>query len=323
MNITRTIQSLLTHHECVIIPGFGGILKSYKSASVHASKHLFSPPASEISFNVNLKNDDGLLVHQFATNRGISYKKASKKIKTWVSQLTEKLNKKETVRIIGIGKFYFDLENNLQFIPRNKNNFHLPSYGLPEFQFFPISHVEELISVSRKKKLRTKSRSNVALVIFPILLIGLLTHYLIDFNKSPINNMMTADLVSSLFNKSDMDRTYEKTNSDLVINEVSTNKDFIEAVIAETNHETLIEPIAEVTESLRYAIILGSFKNEENAYKEQANLKQQYNIDTEIVDARPIYYKVSVPISNSKREAFKQLTSFRHINQDAWVFEHN
>ena len=56
------LRELLFVQECVIIPGFGGFLTKYKSADIDYLNYTITPPTKSISFNRQLRNDDGLLV---------------------------------------------------------------------------------------------------------------------------------------------------------------------------------------------------------------------------------------------------------------------
>ena len=323
MAITKILQDLLMQHDCVVIPGFGGILKSYKGAMVHETKHIFSPPSATLSFNINLKQDDGLLIHAYSIQHGITYKKASKKIQGWVKQLYGRMENKESIRLDGIGKFYFDLESNLQFIPKAKNRFYLPAFGLPEFQILPVDNENLNIARSRKERVRHGNKQHAMLLVLPLLLMALIAHYVVDMNKNPLNRMIGANLFSS------MSSAPENNATPLVANENGMDDNVVEEnhITTEAAEEKTDEVLISANEpfnspSMQYSVVLGSFKNRDNALKQQEILQQTHQLNTVIVDAKPIFYKVAIPISNIKQDAFKQLRSYQQINPDAWVFEH-
>ena len=78
--IEKHISALLYRYQCVIVPGFGAFLTETKPASLDADTHTFYPPKKQISFNANLKNNDGLLANHIALQEKISYGEAVRKI---------------------------------------------------------------------------------------------------------------------------------------------------------------------------------------------------------------------------------------------------
>ena len=80
MQFDTYISDLLYRYECVIIPDFGAFLTNSVSAQIHESTHTFYPPKKVISFNEQLKNNDGLLANYIASIEKIPFETASKKV---------------------------------------------------------------------------------------------------------------------------------------------------------------------------------------------------------------------------------------------------
>ena len=78
------ISDLLYRHDCVIIPGLGGIITNYRSAQIHPVSHTLRPPSKSIRFNVNLQEDDGLLANYVSSCESISFASAQIKIERFV-----------------------------------------------------------------------------------------------------------------------------------------------------------------------------------------------------------------------------------------------
>ena len=72
VHLDKYIVQLLHHHDCVIIPEFGGFVAQYKPASLDRVTGFYSPPSKQILFNINLKNNDGLLANKIAQEQDIS-----------------------------------------------------------------------------------------------------------------------------------------------------------------------------------------------------------------------------------------------------------
>ena len=72
-DIQKYVVELLFKHDCVIIPNLGGFVAQYKSAALDEVTGFFSPPSKQILFNINLKNNDGLLANEIAQRKQITY----------------------------------------------------------------------------------------------------------------------------------------------------------------------------------------------------------------------------------------------------------
>ena len=70
MDIRNCIAELLSAHDCVIIPGLGGFIGNYSPARIDPVHHAFQPPFKKLLFNINLKQNDGLLANAVADSYG-------------------------------------------------------------------------------------------------------------------------------------------------------------------------------------------------------------------------------------------------------------
>jgi len=80
MQLENYISDLLYRYDCVTVPEFGAFLTNRVSAKVHASTNSFYPPKKVLSFNEQLKNNDGLLANYIAEVEKIPYAVATAKI---------------------------------------------------------------------------------------------------------------------------------------------------------------------------------------------------------------------------------------------------
>ena len=60
-NIPKYIKHLLYNHECVIVSGLGAFIAHNESSIIDEKKNYFSPNKKSISFNSEIKKNDGLL----------------------------------------------------------------------------------------------------------------------------------------------------------------------------------------------------------------------------------------------------------------------
>lgn len=133
MKIEKYISGLLYRYQCVSVPGFGAFLSEWQSAQIAEGLNSFVPPRKVISFNANIKTNDGLLANHIALQEKISYESALAKIQTQVVFWLEKLNNKEVLTLENIGEVYSNSENNFVFKPNTSVNYLMDSFGLAGF----------------------------------------------------------------------------------------------------------------------------------------------------------------------------------------------
>ena len=150
MNIETYISELLYRHDCVILPGLGGLITNYRSAKIHPVSHTIQPPSKSIRFNVNLKEDDGLLVNYLASCEAISYASAQSKIERFVFTIKNNLEHKKEAKLSKIGTLHLDVNDTLSFEPDTEVNYLLNSFGLDAVQSPPIMKKSTTADLSKQ-----------------------------------------------------------------------------------------------------------------------------------------------------------------------------
>jgi hypothetical protein len=133
MQLSQYISDLLYRYECVTLPNFGAFLSHPISARINEGTSSFYPPQKQLSFNVQLKSNDGLLASYISDVENISFEVATRKIENQVSQLKLRLEKGETVEFKHIGELISSDEGNLSFIPSDSLNYMTEAFGLASF----------------------------------------------------------------------------------------------------------------------------------------------------------------------------------------------
>lgn len=133
MNIEPYIAQLLYRYQCVTVPGFGAFLTEIQSAKWVESANSFFPPKKMISFNANLKNNDGLLANHIAQAEKTSYDYAVSAIQYEVLNWKKALETNGTFSIKNIGDISLNADNNLVFKPLDQTNYLTSSFGLSAF----------------------------------------------------------------------------------------------------------------------------------------------------------------------------------------------
>jgi nucleoid DNA-binding protein/cell division septation protein DedD len=128
LNLSTYIYSLLLENETVIIPGFGAFVSTYNPAVILENE--IKPPSKEISFNQQIKNNDGMLAEIIARRAKISQSYAMKRIEKARENMLYELDKGETVIVENIGTLVYNENNDIIFVPFQDENMLLNSFGL-------------------------------------------------------------------------------------------------------------------------------------------------------------------------------------------------
>lgn len=144
MQLEGHISNLLKHHNCVIVPEFGGFIANYESAWINRQRALIFPPYKQILFNGNLTQNDGLLANELVIKMAVSYTEALAKISLQVKDWRKKLEEGHRIELEEIG-FLFLQNNQVVFEQNREVNLLLQAYGLKQVSFvdFAIKEVQE------------------------------------------------------------------------------------------------------------------------------------------------------------------------------------
>jgi len=133
MQISQYISDLLYRYECVTLPNFGAFLAHPISARINEATNDFYPPQKQLSFNVQLQSNDGLLASYISDVENINFEQATSKIETQVAHLNSRLDKGETVEFKHIGELTTSKEGKLVFTPSDSINYMTEAFGLGAF----------------------------------------------------------------------------------------------------------------------------------------------------------------------------------------------
>lgn len=139
IEFAKHISLLLRTHDCVIIPGFGGILAYPIEASYDEQEHIFRAPERRMGFNVRLKHNDGVLVQSYMSAHHLTAEEAMTRIQKVVVSMQKQLQTTGRVALRGIGDFSSNIKDEIVFTPYY-NYILTPSYyGLENFAIAPLS----------------------------------------------------------------------------------------------------------------------------------------------------------------------------------------
>jgi nucleoid DNA-binding protein len=331
VDIKAFVRELLFSHDCVIIPGFGGFIGNYSPAHIDPRSGLFHPPVKRISFNVKLNHNDGLLISKISQAKGINYVDSKRLVGEFASELNRKIARGEEVVFDHIGRVLANSEYRLQFEPETDINYLVDSYGLESFQCFPVNDYDirrrVVRHIDRDPIRQNHFQRNLwrAAVIIPILALLVFVPLRRGLFKTGIETSSLNPLVTAEFenNKNAVDEAVSKTSvpRDKIVtaDSASVTSDSAKAISneSETGKDILSQPVSDkvvvadskITEArelapakgkpvisspaseVRYAIITGSFRSEENAESHVRVLRAD-GFAPEIVKTSNGYYRV-------------------------------
>lgn len=296
MQLSLYISDLLFEHDCVTVPGFGSFLANYKSAHYDLSQEKFSPPFKQISFNSQIKDNDGTLAKYVSKKLEITFDEAVKEIHQTVLSWSIKV-KTETIILKNLGEIYFSSDDKMVFVPDNSVNHLKDSFGLSPIFVRQIKDKSSSNVVSLEKKKPVKSFYKTA-AVWTLLIIGLGAALYINQRNNFIEKQ-------------------------IALEEEYRNQTIEEVQKAVFNFGELPPLTINVkVKKKKYYIIAGAFRINQNAKNLVSNLKRK-GYDATILGLND---KGLSPVSFSsftnRKKAVVQLRIIqKKENKDAWIFE--
>ena len=305
MTIATYISDLLHRYECVILPGFGAFLSQKVSAEFNEKEQNFYPPKKQLSFNSQLKKNDGLLANYIAEVENLGYKQAVYKIEAYVQKLQSQLENDKNFTVKNIGTFQVTDEGKLQFEPLTTSNFLADAFGLASIPALSVSReiLKKQVEVLEEKApilFTPEKRSSSSYLKYAA--IGILAMGLTGF-----------------------------TGLKLYSNQV-TNHNIAEQQAAESQLQQKIQqatfvidnPLPEITltvtnQSGNYHIVAGAFRVEENAHQKVTELRAEGHKARYIGETKYGLHQVVYSSYPTRREAINALYKVQKSNAGSWL----
>ena len=253
--LSSALIELLYKHDCVLIPGLGGLMSFIKPAQVDAN-HRWAPAYKQFVLNGNIQHDDGLLAAHIAKQLNINELTANDQIKKWVDSL---LDQKETIVLSGIGVLQFNTVGILTFVPQQNQNFNLQSFGLNTLLAPPVHRAVQNST--------SYTRQIAAAILF--LFVSASIFYVYLGQQQIVSTPSIHTQLGSIANLLDISH----------LNQASTsNQRQTEQIQPQQQIPVIAEK--EVIQTPSFFIVIGSFKNSTNAQELlQSELVKQYNLE--------------------------------------------
>ena len=314
MQLSLYIQDLLYEHECVTIPHFGAFLTRSFDAKV-TLEGRFSPPWKEVNFNPLLITNDGILAHHLAQKESVSYEQALRHIEKEVSSWKRRLQT-QTLRFPGIGEIRLNSARKIDFIPWEKVNFNLKSFGLKVFNRDPLisktisnhmenSNKEDLMFTPDKKKAVYKKNPLVKYVAIGIIGLTLLSAAYFFGDRYVTDEKVLAQKKA----QQQIEKNIQEATFDL------GSLDAIEVNVTATTQ--ILAP-----EKTYYSVIAGSFRLISNAERKVNQLIGE-GYPAAIAELNPEgLYRVAYGRYSTRKEAINMLYFIKYtLKEEAWYLE--
>lgn len=305
MTIATYISDLLYRYECVILPGFGAFLSQKVSAEFNEKQQNFYPPKKQLSFNSQLKKNDGLLANYIAEVENLGYKQAVYKIQEYVQQLHLQLENDKNYTVKNIGTFNVTAEGKLQFKPLANINFLADSFGLSSIPALSVSREElkkQVEDLEEKAPILFTPERRSKTPYLRYAAIGLLALGLSGFTGLKI---------------------YSNQVSNHNIAEQQAAESQLQQKIQEATF-VIDNPLPEITftvtnQSGNYHIVAGAFRVEENAHQKVTELRAEGHKARYIGENKYGLHQVVYSSYLTRRDAINELYKVQKTNSGSWL----
>ena len=305
MTIATYISDLLYRYECVILPGFGAFLSQKVSAEFNEKQQNFYPPKKQLSFNSQLKKNDGLLANYIAEVENLGYREAIYKIEEYVQQLQLQLENDKNYTVKNIGTFKVTVDEKLQFEPLASVNFLADSFGLSTIPALSVSREElkkQVEDLEEKAPILFTPERRSRIPYLKYAAIGLLALGLSGFTGLKL---------------------YSNQVSDHNIAEQQAAESQLQQKIQQATF-VIDNPLPEITftvtnQSGKYHIVAGAFRVEENAHQKVTELRAEGHKARYIGENKYGLHQVVYSSYLSRRDAINALYKVQKTNSGSWL----
>ena len=311
MQMAHYISDLLYRHECVVVPDFGAFISRRVPAQHFASSHTIYPPKKGLSFNAQIKQNDGLLANHVASVQNCSYEQAVQEIRNYVRSLDKEIDNNGSVTIHKVGRFSRSEENALQFTPMYLVNYLPEAFGLSSHETFAIDRVKKPVAITSEEQeeqettpvipletSRSNSGSWVRYAAAGVILIGL------SFaGYKGYQEQARVDAIA-----------VEQMTNETVTNTIESASFLISDPLPSI--ELAVAPLEK-----KYHVVAGAFRDPANAEKRVAQLKRK-GFDAKRIGVNKYgLHNVAFSSFVERNDAINDLNRMRALGFDqAWLF---
>jgi len=272
MMLEQYIKDLLYRYDCVIVPDFGAFIANTKSAKVNEGKFL--PPYKQITFNTLIQNNDGLLANHIAQTDKMPYETALNFIRFEVEEWINKLLDEELV-LNGLGNLLL-VDDAIHFESDTNVNYLTSSFGLSSFISDTVVRQSENTAIISLNNNRAEYKSQVEKIEqqAPIYIQEENRKKPTYFLKYAAIFMIGASIIG-LLGKKAYDDNLDKKQSLVIQKQQNIRENKIQTATFVINSPLPTITVKTIEPAIKYHIIAGAFRSEENATKKVQQLKNK------------------------------------------------
>ena len=356
MQINDLIYDLLLEHNCVIIPKVGAFVGNYQSAQINNLNHKIYPPSKKITFNKSLNQNDGLLIDYVAGHNNIKYEEAEQIVLKWAKNINDLLAQQELIDFPKVGRLFNDSLGKTRFEQFTQNNLLKDAFGLQEVIAFPLqkekqNHLEtsatKVIPITTpikpqqniNYKLITTAAAVMLLIVYSWY-VGFQTNLFKggNFHFSELNPFSSK--VCEIY-KPRIEKPYPVTTLDIEAISLPKEKRYISfSLFLEEEAKKVPNKIVDLKSdefakpdstkvaltqpknisSGMYQIVVGCFKESENATKFIDKLRKKGYKNSGLIDIWNGLHRVRIDAYSNKQDALDALAAVKaKENSGAWI----
>lgn len=337
--VAQYIERLLLQNDCVIVPGLGGFVAQDCEACYVKEENVFLPPYRCVSFNQRLSMNDGLLAHEYARCKHVSFPEAQRIIECQVSELREMIARRGHYHIPGVGTLNKKNGGSYEFVPLacgidSPEHFGLDCLDIPmrhdSDEVIPTieikTHEEQIFTVNiRKNIVRYAAAIAIAAVFF---IIGLMPIRTVITTSTSEANFFKTFLSAFVHNKATdsngeiaIIQGIEKSNPTAISQKSITTAP--SPAERKVKAHYVQDPATKIKETPKpYTIILASAITIEGAQRMVDDLKRNGLNDASVVTRRGMIRVIYGNYANSA-EASQTLQTVRSRHSafdQAWIY---
>lgn len=358
--LVKHIEYLLLDNDCVIIPQFGGFVTRHISSQYVEEEQLFLPPIRTVGFNLQLKEDDGLLVSSYMKAYQITEVEAKALISNQVSQLQQELLENGSCDMGSLGMLTTDENGLLKFSPCQAGTVCPAFYGLDALMFHPLPAANAENTATQDHKIQQKETNhneitirlnktwlqNIAAIAAVVIMFLILSPSaqntgMISNDKAEFANLMamtpkmsskqipaehSSNPLTSQAREKKVDKESNRESTSLSHKNINSteivNKNNAESTSETTSLEKQDEKIDNVKELKGYCIVVASAISEKNAHLFVKELHHKGYNEAQVYQKGRMT-RVVFPGYSSEEEAYNALRTLSKRSDEfssAWVY---
>ncbi len=318
-NLALHIEYLLLRHDCVIVPGLGAYINMREEANYDTESGIWRPMKSEVVFNADIRNDDGLLANSVARKYKISFREARELIEKEVDSLKESLKLDGEYTLGSIGILRAGEDDRLVFSPFKSRETILTDFCFPEIirktpvevsadttrEDGIIEEKSRRFDIDKNYYIAVNKNFARAAAIFIILFIFSVVGIILPERKPTQDRASVAPVVENLIDTAlrNVIPQKEEGSSNIVPEDSDSGKDNL------LNRDTY-----------SYHLIVGTFRTEKEADKFiELNKEKGYKLSP--VSSSSLI-RIAAAGSEEKDDLVKLMNSeeFRNVFAQAWIW---